>query len=62
MNLERLTRAFARLSARVRFGEGQLNVLSDRQGEFFLLSLEQARNDGYNAVDVQPPGLRPAAK
>jgi hypothetical protein len=54
MNLEHLHRAFSRLGARVKFGRGGLDVLRDVGGEFFRLDLEQARGDGYDALDVQP--------
>jgi hypothetical protein len=54
MNLDNLHRAFARMGARVKFGPGRLDVLRDGAGEFFLLNLDQARNDAYDATDVQP--------
>jgi hypothetical protein len=54
MNLDNLHRAFARMGARVKFGPGQLDVRRDGDGEFFLLNLEQARADAYDAGDVQP--------
>jgi len=54
MNPDTLTRTFARMGARVLFGPGPLDVLRDKQGEFYRLDLDRARNEGYQVVDVSP--------
>jgi hypothetical protein len=54
MNVTHLDRSFARIGARVRFGDGPINVLRDAEGEFFRLDLATAQAGGYEALDVQP--------
>lgn len=54
MKIDTLDRSFRRIGARVRFGEGGLDVLRDGAGEFFRLDLGTAKAGGYEALDLQP--------
>jgi hypothetical protein len=60
MKLDNLDRAFARIGARVKFGTrtdrhaaGSPAVREDEAGAFYLLDLDFARQDRYDALDVQ---------
>jgi hypothetical protein len=52
MKIDNLARSFARMGARALFGPGGLTVRRDARGEHFLLDLETARADRYDALDV----------
>ncbi|MBY0230077.1 MAG: hypothetical protein K2W96_12415, partial [Gemmataceae bacterium] len=54
MKIESLDRAFSRISARVRFGPGLIDIARDERGEFFRLDLDTAQAGGYEALDPQP--------